>query len=52
MLMPLGRLAPATIEQCDRRADLGGCCGHRIVECANEGLLHMQAGVTMNPADQ
>jgi len=36
MLMPLGRLAPATIEQCDRRADLGGCGRRRVVERVNK----------------
>ena len=42
MLMPLGRLAPAAIEQRDRRADLGGCCGCWIVKRANERLQRLR----------
>jgi hypothetical protein len=37
----LGRLAPAAIEHCNCRTDLGGCCGRRIVKRANERLQRL-----------
>jgi hypothetical protein len=41
MLVPFSRLAPAAVKQRGRRADLGGRCGHWIVERANQRLQRL-----------
>jgi hypothetical protein len=41
MLVPLGRLAPATVEQRDRRADLGDGGSHGIVKRSNKRLQRL-----------
>ena len=52
MLVPLGRLAPAAIEQRNRRADLGGGGGHGIVKRSNEGLQRLPRMVTRTQSER
>ena len=45
MLMPLGRLAPATVKQGYRCTDFRSCCGHRIVHRINERFQRLSSVV-------